>query len=107
MKKKMFRQGDVLIERIAVLPKNVKKIDGAILAQGEVTNHAHEIEDPTAVKLFEPENDSALSTTKFMHLMKKSGLIHQEHARIPLSRGNYKVTRQREYTPESILRVAD
>lgn len=44
-KNKHYRQGDVAIQRIAFLPKNLKLADRengrVILAHGEVTGHAH------------------------------------------------------------------
>lgn len=106
--KDQVRQGDVLIERISSLPKNLKPAPGTILAHGEVTGHAHEIEDATVIRLFEPsETDTRAESTKFMRLARSTALKHQEHARIPLRRGAYKITRQREYSPEAIRNVAD
>lgn len=49
-KKNQYRQGDVLVERVGPLPTDLTKIarenGRVILAHGEVTGHAHAIEDP-------------------------------------------------------------
>lgn len=101
MKNKMFRQGDVLIERIAKLPQASQKQNGrVILAHGEATGHAHEI-DMDAADAW--KNGEALT----VRVKQSSAVKHQEHAPIPLKRGNYKITRQREYSPEAIRNVAD
>lgn len=109
---KMFRQGDVLVTAVAT-----KKPSGApvpldagrvILAYGEVTGHAHAVvaDTPTATmpaaQLFE-EPDG----TRYLLVEAPCALMHEEHGRIPLAPGAYKVTRQREYSPEAIRNVAD
>lgn len=54
MKKLQFRQGDVLIERIAKLPKELKAADPiqgkTILAYGEVTGHHHAFSEDECAK---------------------------------------------------------
>src|SRR5262245_45903403 len=105
-----YRQGDVLIERIAEIPvKTTRRIPGAILAQGEATGHHHAIDNAEAVELYEDSSgrDTQAGSVRFMRLTRESVLKHQEHAPIALPPGNYKVTRQREYTPEAVRRVAD
>jgi hypothetical protein len=116
--KNQFRQGDVLIERVDELPpgRSAKENGRAILAHGEVTGHAHEIEDAATATMVKPESafrvdgdlsDSKPMTRLGMGLRKKTAVKHQEHGRIALPAGKYRVTRQREYTPESIRNVAD
>src|SRR5579864_1405536 len=54
MKNAIYRQGDVLIRRIASLPKQKAqpRLTG-ILAYGEVTGHAHRIEDLAQAEVLE------------------------------------------------------
>lgn len=102
--KTQFRQGDVLIERADSVPdKAVKQKPGerVILAHGEVTGHAHEIACGDA-EAWKQDADTVAVVVK-----KQSKITHQEHAEIPIARGTYKITRQREYTPQAIRRVAD
>jgi hypothetical protein len=105
---KQFRQGDVLITKIRSIPKAAtpKERDGGrvVLAYGEVTGHAHAIADETAT-LFSLLDDKA---EEFYLLADGTvTLRHEEHAPITIDKGVYKVTRQREYSPEAIRNVAD
>lgn len=108
MKQMHFRQGDVLVEAVASIPPSakVKAREGGrvVLAHGEVTGHAHAIAAPNAT-LFSLLDDGAeelyLEADGTVHLR------HEEHAEIEIPGGLYRVTRQREYSPEAIRNVAD
>lgn len=107
MKKFQARQGDVFLESIEKVPAGcaeVKPDNGRIiLAYGEATGHAHAL--PAGVgKLYRPRGASFVS---YLRLTKASKLSHDEHGPIPLAKGIYAVTRQREYSPEEIRAVAD
>jgi len=102
--KTQFRQGDVLIERVDVVPESATKQkpgERVILAHGEVTGHAHEIDCDDA------EAWKSGAETVAVAVKRPTELRHQEHAQIPLKRGTYRVVRQREYSPEAIRNVAD
>ena len=117
MKNKTYRQGDVLIERIASIPTNASKQKPSgkiILAHGEVTGHHHclEVSDPAdwwKVGEIAPtlEKPSALAGELFVTLPAGGVVTHDEHSKIELPSGNYRITRQREYSPEAIRNVAD
>lgn len=102
------RQGDVLIERIAALPGNVTKLkrEGGrvILAHGEVTGHTHAISDPHA-DLYSAVDQGDVTFLEIRDAV--AALQHDEHSTIALEPGVYRVTRQREYSPQEIRRVAD
>ncbi|HKS27108.1 MAG TPA: hypothetical protein VJS44_04785 [Pyrinomonadaceae bacterium] len=107
MKETQFRQGDVLIERVRsnvrskphkVVPRDNGRV---ILAYGEVTGHAHAIAD-AGVEQFELETGERFIVTE-----RGVSLSHEEHATIQIPGGTYRVTRQREYSPEEIRNVAD
>jgi hypothetical protein len=105
----MYRQGDVLVIPVRSIPKSAtprkREAGRVILAHGEVTGHAHAIDDtthaPTAQLLDAPDGLAYLKVDEI------SRLVHQEHGSIELAPGRYKVIRQREYTPEAIRTVAD
>lgn len=103
-----YRQGDVLIERIGPMPAKLKKVprEGGliILAHGTATGHSHAIASQNAT-LSRVEGDSS---GMFLSVRTaKAALKHEEHRTINLPPGNYRVSRQREYSPEAIRNVAD
>ena len=102
-----YRQGDVLIEHIPSLPANAKKMarenGRVILAHGEVTGHAHAITDKHAY-LYSVDSGNVT----FLEIKEAvAALEHDEHGTITLDPGTYRVTRQREYSPEAIRNVTD
>lgn len=104
-----YRQGDVLIELIGPMPAKLKKMPRdngkVILAYGEVTGHAHAIDD-SHVDQFVAEGDK--SGVTFLEVREAMvALKHDEHATINLPPGRYRASIQREYHPEAIRRVAD
>jgi hypothetical protein len=108
------RQGDVLIERIAALPAKLTQIARSqglvILARGEVTGHHHAISARGVTQFAEPGVANPVETGQPTYLEiaeAMAELTHQEHATIELPPGAYKITRQREYSPAAIRRVAD
>lgn len=104
----IYRQGDVLIERVAEVPRNtkpVKRENGLIiLARGEATGHHHSISDRSCALLEAPE-----TTDRFLRIGATGAAVeHQEHDTINLpGPAKYRVRRQREYAPEAIRNVAD
>lgn len=106
-----FRQGDVLIIKIDELPKRnlLKKVEPVsgrvILAEGEVTGHAHALESDGVALLELPQEGQ--TSRIFMELTKDSTVNHEEHGKIDLTKGFYEIRRQREYQPDEIRQVAD
>ncbi len=102
----MYRQGDVLVVAVDAIPRRAKPVDRrrerVVLAYGEVTGHAHAIADSGAA-LLEHEHDRYLRVTAGGGV----GLTHEEHETILVPPGEYRVVRQREYTPEATRFVAD
>ena len=103
--KTQYRQGDVLIERVASIPKTTTPVPTEngriILAHGEVTGHSHSL----------AECDGTLTQESgITYLEIKTALAmltHQEHGTVEIPKGTYRVTRQREYSPEAIRNVVD
>ena len=101
-KLKMFRQGDVLIERVAKIPTQAVKQPGEIiLAHGEATGHHHKVAERDSADWWKTEDQ------QFIEVKQRVEVVHQEHAAIALPIGKYRVTRQREYHPEAIRNVQD
>jgi hypothetical protein len=105
-----YRQGDVFIERIDKLPAKLTahaRVGGrVVLAHGVVTGHDHALAGKN-VKAYVAAKD-AKEGELFLEISGKSAaLTHDEHSTITLPAGTYKVSRQREYSPEEIRRVQD
>lgn len=99
---KQFRHGDVIIQQIERLPEAADALPHLILAHGELTGHAHRVAPPGGAKLFRSPQGL------FLEIRADGvGVVHEEHARIPLPQGVYRVWRQREYSPEEIRIVRD
>jgi hypothetical protein len=100
-----YRQGDVLVERVNMIPPGARPVPRdngrVVLAYGEVTGHAHAIEEREVTML---EVDAGI---RYLDVQMEAFLRHEEHATVPLPPGKYRVVRQREYTPEAIRNVAD
>ena len=105
---KIVRQGDVMLFRVAKLPKGavlVKTKGDVILAHGEVTGHAHRIkrdqtEKPSA-RIFD------LGAERYLQIAERVALTHEEHGAILLSEGIYRQAFQVEDFGEEVRRVAD
>lgn len=101
------QQGDVNLEMVSAIPDGAKKIApkerGYILAEGEVTGHAHRLEDVEGIEMF--EKDGAL----YIHVSKSVQLKHEEHNPITLEPGIWKSWGVREYDhfAEEARRVQD
>ena len=110
----MYRQGDILLIECKELPeldeKIISSIEGPsqdnsiILALGEATGHKHQIIYPEKKAFLK----KAKNSNQFLLIVSDTvDLVHEEHSKITLSPGNYRVIRQRQYTPEKIINVAD
>lgn len=104
-----FRQGDVLITSAAI-PATAQRVEvngRIVLAEGEVTGHAHAIvldHVPTGAMA------TMLRDAEREFLRVEGGDVaveHEEHGTVTLPPGDYEITHQREYTPEEVRRVAD
>ncbi len=101
----MYRQGDVLLIP-ATIPQAARPVGAdssrLVLAEGEATGHAHTVLASEA-ELYETAN----SAERWLRVHVRATLTHQEHGAIALPAGDYRVVRQREYSPEAIRQVAD
>jgi hypothetical protein len=112
-----YRQGDVFIERVAEIPAFAQKQETSrrvILAHGEVTGHHHVLETADPADWWKPGRFSianpippTMTGELYLSLPDSASVTHPEHATIELPPGKYRVTRQREYSPQEIRRVAD
>lgn len=98
----LYRHGDVLVSPVASIPTAAVKCTHVVLAEGEMTGHAHRIAEARAAELYELNGDRFLRV-----LAAQATLVHEEHGPIVLNRGDYRVWRQREYSPRGARVVRD
>lgn len=98
----LYQQGDVILETVKTIPRNLKKHDG-VIAEGETTGHAHRV-DLSGVDVFVADDG-----TLYCQAQKAFVITHEEHKIITLPKGNYKVRRVLEYDhfAEEARAVAD
>lgn len=101
----IFRQGDVLLVPVDSIPSGLHKTARCTLALGEATGHHHTI-DQGAVGFSETDSNVAMADYIAVEAA-LAKLTHQEHDTIEIPKGNYRVYRQVEYTPEAIKPVVD
>lgn len=98
----LYRHGDVLVEMVAEVPSDARRLQHLVLAEGELTGHSHRVAEREAAVLWRSDRGMFLSVTA-----RSATLIHQEHGPIELPHGNYRVWQQREYSPREIRIVRD
>lgn len=97
-----WRQGDVFIIATDRLPKDLK-VRPPVLAEGEVTGHAHRVKSGTTAQvLVDAAGGMFLDVAD-----KEATILHEEHGPVTVPRGQYVVRIQREYHPKEIRRVID
>lgn len=112
----IYRQGDVLIVRVSKIPKDAKPIKRdkgrAILAYGEITGHAHAIEDAHVKHLL-------FGDEMYLDLEKQAKVWHEDHnpkkqdspkkkdQPMILAPGKYRVLHQMEFRRKELVRNID
>lgn len=90
----MWRQGDVLIDRIEEVPTGATRLKHLVLAAGDSTGQRHMIKDRKTAELFLGSGDALyLRVTA-----DEATIAHPEHGHITLPHGAYRVWKQREFT---------
>lgn len=102
----MWRQGDVLIQRIDEIPPDAKKTQSPVLAHGVSTGHCHGIADRKSAQVYVLKESS--NRQLYLDVTEESAQVeHPEHRSITLPKGKYRVWQQREFTDKGIQRVYD
>jgi|WetSurSiteA1Bulk_404760.scaffolds.fasta_scaffold28246_2 hypothetical protein len=96
-----YQHGDVLIEDCKI-PADAKKLNHVVLMDGELTGHKHQIVIGKG-ELFEK------GETLYLSAITDCVIGHEEHARITVAPGTYKIRRVVEYDPfeDAIRSVQD
>src|SRR5687768_4538583 len=86
----VWRQGDVFLIATPNLPEESRVEHRPVLAEGEVTGHAHRLADPAAGRVFTSNGDMYLEV-----LADSATVVHEEHGPVTVPRGGYVVRIQR------------
>lgn len=100
---KMWQQGDVLLFAVDKLPAIAQRREDGVLAEGEVTGHAH-VAEGLDVEVYE-DDDGVL----WMSAPNGATVTHEEHKPISLPEGSYRIgaVREYDYLREETRRVYD
>lgn len=88
------QQGDLLVEQVSELPKGSRRVrrgSRVVLRMGEATGHAHAIEDPAGVEVYQHEGVTLLK------LSRPATVMHPEHRALALAPGFWRVRAVREH----------
>ena len=93
-----YQQGDVLMHLVDEVPKgfDVEEGHGNVLAEGEVTGHAHRVRGDITM-FARPGFGGPEAPERFMDVPKRITVTHEEHGPVELPKGTYKVEQVREY----------
>jgi hypothetical protein len=86
-----YEHGDVLL--IPVKDFKGKEIKTNVIMEGEVTGHKHVIEEEKAELFMDDRN------VMYVEIKEPATLTHEEHGKIVVSPGNYRIDRVKEYDP--------
>lgn len=89
----MWRQGDILVDRIVEIPVGARRLKHLVIERSPTTGHEHKIREKRSGRLFEMDNENYLEV-----LAEQSSLVHPEHDTIVLLQGCYRIWRQREFS---------
>lgn len=93
--KKIYRQGDILFKKIRSLPTSLTEKPDKVVAEGELTGHAHLVMNGALFEVINSEN-------LYIQAGENTKIVHDEHLPIKLEQGNYQVIRQREFLGKGI-----
>ena len=98
---KQYRHGDVFLEQVSPLSDRTARSyrKSNLVAEGEATGHAHRATGDFALY----EADGVL----YLRAGQGTALTHEEHARISIPEGTFRIRIQREWTAEGWTTVAD
>lgn len=109
----IHHHGDVVFIPVDTIPKNAQETERdergrIVVAEGEVTGHAHAITAPTTdVSLYELIDVQDMPQ-RFLKVEKEVELEHEEHGRMKLPPGTYEARIAREWDPlQGARRVQD
>ena len=111
--KNLIRHGDLLFRPVERPDKALTPRKSKIILEGEVTGHAHRLDQGEAVILDQYEktwrSEEPKLRASYVHVTSPATVIHEEHHTVTLLPGLYEVIRAREfdYTAAAARNVRD
>ena len=93
--KNIYRHGDISLHPIKeVEGESIKHSGKFVLAEGETTGHKHVLSVPSVddMEVFRTPEGGL-----YMRLKKDGEITHEEHRRVKVKKGTYKLVNEREY----------
>jgi hypothetical protein len=91
----LIQQGDVLIQSIDKIPSNLKNVKqskkGYVLADGEITGHAHVIVDDDIEMMCDEVGSKFIANDHTVEV------VHEEHGMVEIPAGTWKIDIVKEY----------
>lgn len=106
----LYRHGDVLLRRLGDSPElaDARARDEVVVAEGEVTGHAHRVRGERVELRDESDNSGDVLGKLRLYLPQGGTITHEEHGPIDLPPGMYEVRHQRTQTQAGVWeRVRD
>jgi len=85
-----YRHGDLSFHSIKEMPNDIKETKNNVLALGETTGHKHVVTGD--VQIFQ----DTLGNT-YIKVNGKASVTHEEHRKVELKKGLYKMFNEREF----------
>lgn len=108
--KKIAAQGDVLLRKVETLPEGLipaKSENGKYIIAHSKTGHHHTVMEKNAQLLIDQTNEFI----KYLVVNQDTTLEHDRsfhtHETLSLDAGIYKISNQREYTPQGYRKAQD
>ena len=94
-----YHQGDIVLEPIGSIPDDAKFLRKNTVVYGEITGHAHVIED---AEIYEKDG------IVYVRVITDNPMTHEDHpATEIIPQRDYRVRRQVEYFPDGSRQVKD
>lgn len=99
----IYEQGDVLLFKETEVPRDLVSLGTSVIQRGESTGHAHRLPETETVY------ECPKTKVRYLKLLNYSPITHEEHDRIELPPGIYRIgiVREKDHFEEEIRRVKD
>lgn len=107
MERRGYQQGDVILAQVGLIPADAERetphARGNVVAEGEVTGHAHVLEPDTSTLFLSPTGK------RFVQVRMPTALTHEEHDTQVIAPGLYEIDQvvEKDWLEDAIRPVVD